>query len=854
MTALLLASATSLSIIGLAAPPALADGQSVSVWRTLDGQVHTGLTAVTGATFAADSGTNPLTIDTDDERTYQTMTGFGATLTDSSSYLLNRKVSAATRDAVFGDLFGGSTAQSIGLNLLRQPMGSTDFVYTEPGKPTYYTYDDTAGDTSLNQFSISRDLDDVVPMVKKALTVNPGIKVNLTSWSAPAWMKDSGTLTAPAQDGYPGTLLSQYRDAYANYLVKATQAYEAQGIPVWATSAQNEPTVGNTYNTMVLSPTQSADFIVNYFAPKLYAAGLQPRIFAGDTVGFDPNYADQVWGDAAARAETEGSSHHGYVGAPTDLSPLHGKYPYKPIYQTELAPYCTDRDFRDVLVNGTRNWAQSVISWNVALDTTSGPYHTGAVDICKGSATSNHPGIPIQPLYTIDQSTGTATPNSSYFWTGQFSKFVTPGAKRIASTSFGDTSVQDVAFLNPDGTRVVVAWNRAASTSSFKIRSGSQSFTYSLPAGAMATFRWAGATSGSPHGWGDSVYSADASTPYAGGLQRGPWTKVSAAAASSTGLGSGWNSLFTGADTRLLDYSLSVTAKRTAVGTTSAAPKYGVYACYGNSDNYIQAWLDPANSQFVTNVRLGGTNYGFSGAQALPGFNPSVAHTIGVSRSGDTFSFTVDGVAQPSRAAPIQGCQVGLVTEDSAVQFTALDVQDRKAWGASRYSVSAGNPYGGGLQTGSWIVNDTNSVESASTGASSWNSIFTGAGLAQANYTVSSSIRRVATGSSAHPKYGIYACYKDDSNYMQAWFDPSNGQFVSHSIVAGVADSWPAIALPGGFNPQIAHTLTAVKSGSTFTFSIDGSVVQTRSAALTGCQVGAVTEDTRVNYRSFAIS
>lgn len=830
------------------AAPAVADGQSVAVWLTTS-DLSSALTQQSSLAFAADSGSNPLTIEIDDERTYQTIVGFGATMTESSAWLLNTKLSSGQRSAVLNNVFGSA---GISLDMLRQPMGSTDFIHTIGG---YYTYDDVANDTALANFSIAPDQNDIIPMILAAQAVNPDLKVNLTSWSAPAWMKDTDTLMAPAQDGYPGTLESQYYDEYAKYLVMAIQAYEAEGIPVWSTSAQNEPTTGNTYNTMHLSESQSIDFITDYFAPELYAAGLQPRIYAGDTVDFNNWYAPNVWADASARDETEGSSHHGYVGPPSAMGQVHDWFPYKPVYQSELAPYCTDTDFRDVIINGLRNWAETIVSWNVALDTTSGPYHTGAVDICDSAS---HPGIPILPLVTIDQSTGAATYRQPYYWTGHVSKFVQPGAVRIASTSYSDSSVQTVAFLNPsDGTRVVIAWNRTTGSGSdtIKIRSGSQSFSYALPRGAMATFVWSGGTSGSPHGWGDSVRGTDSATLYAGGLRTGTWTTSSATAAATTSLGAGWNSIYTGSDTRLSDFAASVSVTRNSAGTTVAHPKYGVYACYYDSNNYIQAWIDPSNNEFVTNVRLGGTNYGFSGTQALPGgFNPNTAHTLSWNKSGDTFTFAIDGVAQPSRPAPIPGCQVGLVTEDTTATFSALTVYDRLEWGASRAGNDAANIYGGGVVRGPWTVNDVDSLMSTGVGTG-WNSIYGVDGIQSANYTVAAKVRQVKAGvTSAHPKYGIYACYYDDDNYVQAWIDPTNSEFVTHALVGGVDLGWSPTSLPGGFDPETNHTISVTKLGSSFTFTLDGVTQSSRSASISNCQIGLVTEDVAANFREISVS
>jgi glucosylceramidase len=833
----------------VAAEPALGDAQSVGVWLTT-ADLTSALTAQSNAAFSTDSGTNPLTIDLDAERTFQSMTGFGATFTDSAAWLLYTKQNSTQRSAVLNSVFGAS---GIGLNILRQPIGSTDFIKDIGG---YYTYDDVANDTDLSEFSIAHDDSYIIPVIQEALTTNPSIKVNLTSWSAPAWMKDSGTLMAPYQDGYPGTLLSQFKGLYADYLVRAYQAYESRGIPIWSTSAQNEPTTGNTYNTMLFSSAQSIDFITNYLAPRLHAAGLQPRILAGDTVCFDPWYTADVFNDSAANQDTEGSSDHGYCGSIADLSLIHNWYPYKPIYQMEVAPYCTDTDFRDIIINAPRNWAQSIVAWNVALDTTSGPYHTGAENICDSES---HPGIPIQPLVTIDQSTGSATYRPTYYWLGHVSKFVQPGAVRVASNSFGSDSVQDVAFLNPDGTRVLVAWNRDVSagggSSTVKVREGSQSFSYAIPKGAMVTFTWSGGMSGSAHGWGDSVRGTDTNI-YDGGLRRGTWTTTSATQVATTSLGAGWNSLYWGSDSRLYDYRVTVQARRTATGGTSPYPKYGLYACYVDKDNSVQAWIDPVNNEFVSHVRIGGVDYGWNGTQALPtGFDPGVFHTITAQREGITYHFFVDAVEQPSRQAPIAGCQVGLVSEDTAVEYQALSLLDRIPWGDSLYRNSPSNIYGGGLQRGDWVVDNSASVGSNSLG-SGWSSIYRGAGMNDSSYTLTATATRLQAGTtSAYPKYGVYGCYKDDSNYVQAWIDPNAGEFVTHVLVNGTDLGWGGTqALPVGFDPTQAHTIIVQKSGSTFTFQLDSVAQPSRTAAISGCQIGLVTEDVRALFRGVIVS
>ncbi|MEV4511241.1 hypothetical protein AB0K00_19985 [Dactylosporangium sp. NPDC049525] len=349
----------------------------------------------------------------------------------------------------------------------------------------------------------------------------------------------------------------------------------------------------------------------------------------------------------------------------------------------------------------------------------------------------------------------------------------------------------------------------------------------------------------------------NAANIFGGGLVRGSWSLPSATAATVTSLGSGWNSLYRGADTRLADYSMSVDVRRTAAGTTSASPKYGVYGCYQNDDNYVQAWIDPVNTTFVSHARLGGTDLGWSGTQALPGgFNTGVAHKLTVDRQGSTFRFALDGVAQPSRTVAITGgCQIGLVTEDTAAEFTNAQVLDRLEWGDARFGSNPGNIYGGKAVRGGWVVNAPQSLESTSLG-SGWSSIYGAAGIRTTDYTLSASVRRVAAGTtSTSPKYGVYGCYNDDLNYVQAWIDPVNNAFVSHVLVGGTDLGWSGVqALPGGFNPAVPHTVTVTKTGSTFTFKLDGVAQPSRTAALSNCQVGAVTEDVKANYRAVTIS
>lgn len=861
---------------------AQADGQSVSVvMTTADGADK--LTAVSGTSFATASGSDPSrTIYVDDQRRYQTMVGWGATFTDSAAHVVQTAFSASQRSDMMAKLFNPSTG--IGLSFLRQPAGATD--YTVPGSPTatsgYYTYDDASSpDPTLSGFNAGHDASELVPSISAALAQNPALLVQLTSWTAPAWMKTTNSLYGGTSDanGNPTAtyeLNPTYYSTYAQYIVKAIQYYQAQGIPIWSTSAQNEPSVAQPYPGMYWDPTELSTFTNQYLAPALAQAGLQPQVLAADDVCFNSPVVSGELSNETTDENTSAVSLHGYCGSYTDLGSAHYFDPSKPLYQTELATDCPTRGtnttgansnpsghpnlattnidtFPDFLVNVPRNWASVVTTWNVALQAQAhdalepnwskfGPYIYG-----NGYCT---------PLVAAPVGGGAPQYQLNYYWMGQFSKYVKRGAVRIGSNSWGLQDVEDVAFLNPDGSRVVVAYNAGAAAQTIGVRSGTQRFTYSLPSKGMATFTWSGTTSGGFNDWGPSAIGSDTGTQYAGGQTVGTWATPSTTSASNSSLDlNAWDSIYTGGDVALADFSASVSATRTQAGT-EAHPKYGVYACYATDQNYIQYWIDPTNGQAAVHSVVNGADQGWTTTSLPGGFSPTSAHTLGWRRSGSTMTFQLDGAAEPALSTAVNTalpyCQLGLVTEDSAVSYQSFSVTDNDAWGNSVHGTDGSNPYGGGLEAGTWRVNDHRSADSMSTG-SGWNSIYTDPTLTSTTYSYSAQARRVATGGTpgVAPKYGIDACYIDGSNYVQGWIDPTNDAFVTHGEDHGTEIPWTSVPLPTGFDPTIPHTIGVTRTGAGYAFTLDGAAMRTvtTSTSFAGCQVGLVTQDTKVDFR-----
>ena len=471
---------------------------------------HVWITTANGADKLSDLGTVDFstapstapTVVVDPTLTYQTMQGFGGAITDSSATVLYT-LPAAQRAQVMASLFSPTTGD--GLDYLRQPIGGSDMVATAP-----YTYDDLpAGQTDygLQHFSIAHDQAQILPLLREAKALNPRLQIIASPWSPPAWMKTSDSLIGGRLIATP-----QIYQAYARYLLKFIEAYRANGVDVNAITVQNEPqnrTPGNYPGTDMPSWQEAA--VIEDLGPMLRAAHLPTEIFAydhnwsehpndiastpPDEVGDINAYPQNVLATPAAKW-ISGVAFHCYYGDPSAMTTFHNEYPKLQIFMDECSgsqsadPADTFSDTlkwhaRNLEIGSTRNWSSTVINWNLALDPTGGP-HVGGCSTCTGIVTIG-PG-------------DTVTPNAEYYALGQLSRFVQPGAVRIASTSFGTTGwngeVMDVAFRNPDGSTVLVAHNENDNAQAFAVQEGDQRFTYTLPGDSLATFVWDGNLAG----------------------------------------------------------------------------------------------------------------------------------------------------------------------------------------------------------------------------------------------------------------------------------------------------------------------------------------------------------------------
>ena len=409
-------------------------------------------------------------ITVDPNTTYQSMVGFGASFTDAAAWNV---FNSSQRNNIMNALFNPSSG--IGLSFLRQPIGATDF------SRSFYTYDDGAADPTLSRFSIAHDQPYILPLVTQARSLNPRISIMGSPWSAPAWMKTNNNLIG-------GSLSDSYVNTYADYLVKFVQAYQGAGAPIAYLSVQNEPQFSPPgYPGMLMSADQQSR-IINALVPKLRAAGLNTQLLGWDHNWDNTSYAQQV--NNSAGSNVIGSAWHCYAGNPSAQSTVRNAQPSKDIFFTECSGIESGNTFADSLawqgrnlaIGTTRNWARTVTTWNMALDNNHGPV-IGSCTNCMGVATVNG---------------GSVTYNAEYYVLGHLSKFVPPGAVRIASTAQNQGGIENVAFRNPDGTIVLVAVN-SGGAQNFQVSYAGQSFGYNLPAGSMATFTWPGSGGGAHH-------------------------------------------------------------------------------------------------------------------------------------------------------------------------------------------------------------------------------------------------------------------------------------------------------------------------------------------------------------------
>ena len=402
-----------------------------------------------------------------DQMRYQVIDGFGGAFTEAAAVTL-QKMDMEQQEKILHMYF--DPAEGLGYTFCRTHINSCDFSLGN------YSYDDHDGDVSLERFSIERDKQALIPMIKRAKSIAPNMKIFASPWSPPYWMKD----TRRMNEG--GKLLPEYYDAWARYLAKYIIAYREQGIDLWGITMQNEANAKTPWDSCLYTAEEERDFIKNYLGPTLKREGLGhiKIMFWDHNRERVLERAQVVFSDPDAACYTDGIAVHWYTGAHFNaLSMVHECFPDKIIRFTEgCAPF--DPTFSKLsngewyahdIIGCMNNWVSSWTDWNLILDEQGGPNHV-----------SNWCDAPV----ICDTRQVKVILESSYYYLAHFSRYIKPGAVRVGSTSF-TCNLETLAVVNPDGQQVCVVLNRSEDDIDFILRYNMKGAKILSPAHSIMT-------------------------------------------------------------------------------------------------------------------------------------------------------------------------------------------------------------------------------------------------------------------------------------------------------------------------------------------------------------------------------
>ncbi|HEX5026492.1 MAG TPA: glycoside hydrolase family 30 beta sandwich domain-containing protein [Agriterribacter sp.] len=444
---------------------------------TLKSEVAIWLTDPDAAILFKEQGIRPVfsnatnnypSIEVNEQETFQTIDGFGYTLTGGSATHLHN-MSAVNRAQILNELFA-TDGNNIGVSYLRVSIGASDL------DDRVFSYDDLPPgqtDEQMTQFSIAPDMEHLIPVLKEILAINPGIKILGSPWSPPVWMKTN-------QNSKGGSLKPEYYDAYARYFVKYIEAMKAEGIVIDAVTVQNEPLHPGNNPSLLMPAEQQADFIKQSLGPAFEAANINTKIIVYDHNADRPDYPIAVYNNTNAAKYVDGAAFHLYAGDISALSQVHMAYPDKNLYFTEQwigAPGSLKSDIgwhiKNVIIGAMRNWCRVALEWNLAANSSLEPHTPGGCTQCLGALTIDGNNVKRNPAYYV---------------VAHAAKFVRPGSVRVASNIL--PALPNAAFKTPDGKKVLIVLNESNILQNFNIKYNAKWVSYELEPGSAATFVW----------------------------------------------------------------------------------------------------------------------------------------------------------------------------------------------------------------------------------------------------------------------------------------------------------------------------------------------------------------------------
>ena len=393
----------------------------------------------------------------------QEIVGFGGTFTEASGYCL-AKINHNQGSKIIEDYFSEDGLQ---YNFCRIPIGSTDFSLSS------YSY---LKKPDINTFSIARDEEYIIPMIKKAFEKNPNLKFLATPWSPPAFMKSNKILNLG------GKLLEKYKRLYAEYLTKFILEYKKRGIEIDYMTVQNEPNAIQVWESCLYSGTEEADFAKNYLESEFVKNGIKTKILAWDH-NKERLYTRAKEVFEIAQSAVSGMAMHWYSGDYfEEIALTKNQFPNKLLFHTEGCTGFSHFRKEDEVKNGEmyahdmigdlNAGVSGFIDWNLILDHKGGPNHK-----------RNYCNAPIM----LNQDKTGYVKNLTYYYIGHFSKYIKSGARRIGFSKFTD-KIEVSAFQNVDHSIVVVLLNRNDFNQEFNLHLNGEVFHDNLDSHAILTF------------------------------------------------------------------------------------------------------------------------------------------------------------------------------------------------------------------------------------------------------------------------------------------------------------------------------------------------------------------------------
>lgn len=392
-----------------------------------------------------------------------------------------------------GDVTIYATTSSLTRDLTRDAV---NFSSKDNLAPTSITLNPTEQYQTMDGFGAAITGATFLPILKEILSINPSIKVIAAPWTCPKWMKvKSLTDLTPLDSWTNGQLNPAYYQDYATYFVKWVQAFNAEGIDIYAVTPQNEPLNRGNSASLYMSWEEQRDFVKTALGPKFKTAGLATKIYAYDhnydysDIATEKNYPGKMYEDAAASQYLAGAAYHNYGGNREELLNIHKAYPEKELLFTEtsIGTWNSGRDLskrlledmKEVALGTINNWCRGVIVWNLMLDNDRAPNREGGCQTCYGAV-----DISNSDYKTIIR-------NSHYYIIAHLSSVVKPGAVRIGASGYADSNIMYSAFENPDGTYAFVLMNNNEKTKKITLSDGKRHFAYDVPGKSVTSYRWA---------------------------------------------------------------------------------------------------------------------------------------------------------------------------------------------------------------------------------------------------------------------------------------------------------------------------------------------------------------------------